>query len=100
MNWTYIIYVDNIYYLDENNLIFSIEGYHGTVREGFSKNINFVNPVLDLQNKTFIESATPEEITQFKTNELLNELVETCIYLTDRALISSVNKEGGEKYLQ
>lgn len=44
--------------------------------------------------------ATTEEITQTKTNELLNELVETCIYLTDRALISSVNKEGGEKYLQ
>lgn len=62
MDLTYIIYGENIYYLDQNNLIFSIEGYHGTVREGFSKNQNFVNPKL-LDNH-FIEGATPEEIAE------------------------------------
>jgi ABC-type histidine transport system ATPase subunit len=67
---TYIIYGDNIYYLDENNLIFSIEGYHGTVRDGFLKNINFAKPVLDLQNNTFIESATSEEIKNIKNQKI------------------------------
>ena len=37
MDFTYIIYGENIYYLDENNVIFSIEGFHGVVREGFKK---------------------------------------------------------------
>lgn len=46
------------------------------------------------------EGATTEEIATTKQNELLNELVETCIFLTERSLISSVNKEGGEKFLQ
>lgn len=62
MNFTYIIYGDNIYYLDENNLIFSIEGYHGTIKDGFSKNLNFVNP--KLVDGYFIENATPEEIVE------------------------------------
>lgn len=48
----------------------------------------------------WIEGATPEEITQQTQSFQLSELVAVCEYLTDRALISSVNKEGGEKYLQ
>jgi hypothetical protein len=48
---------------------------------------------------TEVES-TPEEIATTKQNELLNELVDTCVFLTERSLISSVNKEGGEKFLQ
>lgn len=62
MDFTYIIYGENIYYLDQNNLIFSIEGYHGTVKEGFSKNQNFVKP--KLLDDYFIEDATPEEIAE------------------------------------
>lgn len=46
-----------------------------------------------------IES-TPEEIAEQTQTEQLNELISVCEYLTDRALISSVSKEGGEKYLQ
>lgn len=48
----------------------------------------------------WIEGATPEEIAVQTQTEQLNELISVCEYLTDRALISSVNKEGGEKYLQ
>lgn len=46
------------------------------------------------------KTPTPEEIAEQKQTEQLNELISVCEYLTDRALISSVNKEGGEKYLQ
>ena len=64
MKNTYIIYGENIYYLDENNLIFSIEGFHGVVREGFNKSNFYIKPILDFQNNTFIEGATPEEIVE------------------------------------
>lgn len=46
-----------------------------------------------------IES-TEEEIIQQTQSFQLSELVAVCEYLTDRSLISSVSKEGGEKYLQ
>lgn len=46
------------------------------------------------------KTLSPEEIAQKNQTEQLEELVSVCEYLTDRALISSVNKEGGEKYLQ
>ena len=48
---------------------------------------------------TEVES-TAEEVAEQTQTEQLNELISVCEYLTDRALISSVNKEGGEKYLQ
>mgnify|MGYP006335172291 FL=1 len=63
MDFTYIIYGENIYYLDENNVIFSIEGFHGVVREGFKKS-SFIKPFLVLNNNSFIEGATPEEIAE------------------------------------
>jgi hypothetical protein len=44
--------------------------------------------------------ATPEEIAEQTQSFQLKELVAVCEYLTDRTLISSVSKEGGEKYLQ
>lgn len=68
MDFTYIIYGENIYYLDQNNLIFSIEGYHGTVKEGFSKNKNFVKP--KLLDDYFIEDATPEEIAELSNSKI------------------------------
>lgn len=77
MDFTYIIYGENIYYLDQNNLIFSIEGYHGTVREGFSKNQNFVKP--KLLDDYFIEDATPEEIAEQQIIQLKQK--ETDLYI-------------------
>lgn len=53
----------------------------------------------DIVGVEYVE-ATPEEIAEQKQTEQLNELISVCEYLTDRALISSVSKEGGEKYLQ
>lgn len=47
-----------------------------------------------------IIESTLEEIKEQNKSEQLNELTLVCEYLTDRALISSVSKEGGEKYLQ
>jgi hypothetical protein len=40
------------------------------------------------------------ELNEYSYNLLLSELTETCIYLTNRSLISSVNKEGDEVYLK
>lgn len=59
---------------------------------------NFLIPIWN--GTEWIDGATPEEISEQKADEQLNELVSICEYLTDRSLISSVNKEGGEKYLQ
>lgn len=53
----------------------------------------------DVVGVTYVES-TESEITQQAQSFQLSELVAVCEYLTDRALISSVSKEGGEKYLQ
>lgn len=65
MNNTYIIYGENVYYLDKNNHIFSVEHFHGNnIRDGFNQNMNFVKPILSLENNTFIEGATPEEIAE------------------------------------
>jgi hypothetical protein len=58
----------------------------------------FFNPIV--LNGQIVESATPEEIATIKQSELLNELIDTCVLLTERSLISSVNKEGSEKFLQ
>jgi hypothetical protein len=61
-------------------------------------NFNFIKNKWN--GSEWIEGATPEEIATIKQNELLNELIETCVLLTERSLISSVNKEGSEKFLQ
>lgn len=61
-------------------------------------NGNFLNPIWN--GTAFVEGATAEEIAQQTQSFQLKELVAVCEYLTDRALISSVSKEGGEKYLQ
>lgn len=78
MDFTYIIYGENIYYLDENNVIFSIEGFHGVVREGFNKS-SFIKPILALNNNSFIEGATPEEIAQQQIINLKQK--ETDLYI-------------------
>lgn len=61
-------------------------------------NGNFIDPTWN--GTDFVEGATSEEITQLTQKNQLSELVSVCEYLTDRALISSVSKEGGEKYLK
>jgi hypothetical protein len=43
---------------------------------------------------------TQEEINIQKYNSMISELTESCVYLTNRSLISSVNKEGDEVYLR
>lgn len=53
----------------------------------------------DIVGFQYVES-TESELAEITQNNQLKELVSTCEYLTDRALVSSVNKEGGEKYLQ
>lgn len=44
--------------------------------------------------------ATESELAEITKQKQLSELISVCEYLTDRSLISSVSKEGGEKYLQ
>lgn len=48
----------------------------------------------------WIEGTTQEEIDAKTASALLQELTEVCIYLTNRSLISSVNKEGDEVFLR
>lgn len=48
---------------------------------------------------TIIEP-TQEETNIEKYNSMISELTESCVYLTNRSLISSVNKEGDEVYLK
>lgn len=47
-----------------------------------------------------VETATAEEIYNLKYNQIIKGLVECCIYLRDRAKISSVNKEPSPAYLE
>lgn len=69
MNNTYIIYGENIYYLDENNQIFSVEYYTGdNIRSGFSKN-EIIKPYLD--GDVFIDIATPEELLEEKRKQAI-----------------------------
>lgn len=64
--------------------------------ELFQQRCNFLNNGGEFEEI----GSTPEEITQQTQSFQLSELVAVCEYLTDRSLISSVSKEGGEKYLQ
>lgn len=68
---TYIIIGENIYYLDSENNIFSVEYYTGSILPGFSLNRFFINP--SHQNGVIIETATPQQIEdQIELNILLD----------------------------
>lgn len=80
---TYIIYGENIYYLDNNNNILGLEFFTGTINPNLMKN-SIVKPLLI--NNIFIENATLEEIIDSKVKNLklqqYEELLPTDWYYT------------------
>lgn len=62
---------------------------------------DFQDYLIAQQNRLVqLVEATESELAEITKQKQLSELILICEYLTDRSLISSVNKEGGEKYLQ
>lgn len=99
MKYTYIILGENIYYLDENNKIFSVEWFDNSIRNGFFKNTDFYIPSLDKENNTFIEVATPEELQEIQRPILLDRLQNYSIDLRIRAKASAIGKKGSRDYI-
>jgi hypothetical protein len=69
METTYIILEQNIYYLRGNEVV-GLEHFTGDIIKGYTKNKNFVNPVLNPETNVFSEGASENEILQFNNSRL------------------------------
>jgi hypothetical protein len=68
---TYLIIGENIYYLDSENNVFSVEYYTGYILKGCELNRFFVNP--SYQSGLIVEMATQQEIEdQVELNILID----------------------------
>ncbi len=76
----------------ESGIYIALEG---SVKDDFESKIK-----PKLENGQIVEGATEEEVYQLNYQKIIEDLVQCCIYLRDRAKISSVNKEPSTAYLE
>jgi hypothetical protein len=69
METTYIILGQNIYYLRGDEVV-GLEYFTGDVIKGYTKNKNFVNPILNSETNRFSEGASEEEILLYNNSRL------------------------------